>query len=47
MAKLNEKNIIKKILTQIPIILLFISVLNNFDFNYLNLNIFHSIFHIF
>ena len=40
MAKLNEKNIIKKILTQIPIILLFISVLNNFDFNYLNLKYF-------
>jgi len=40
MAKLNEKNIIKKILKQIPIILLFISVLNNFDFNYLNLKYF-------
>ena len=31
----------------IPIILLFISVLNEFDFNYLGLNIFHLIFHTF
>ena len=36
MTELRNKNFIRKILSQIPIILLFISVLNNHDFNYLS-----------
>ena len=36
MIGLRSSNFIRKILLQIPLILLFISVLNNFDFNYLN-----------
>ena len=40
MTELRNKNFIKKILSQIPLILLFISVLNNFDFNYLGLKYF-------
>ena len=40
MTELKNKNIIKKILSSIPIILLFISVLNNYDFNYLGLKYF-------
>ena len=40
MTELRNKNLIKKILSQIPLILLFISVLNNFDFNYLGLKYF-------
>ena len=40
MIKFKNKNFIKKILSQIPLILLFISVLNNYDFNYLGLKYF-------
>ena len=36
MTELRNKNFIKKILSQVPLILLFMSVLNNFDFNYLS-----------
>jgi rod shape-determining protein MreD len=38
--KLKNKEIKKKLLRQVPLILLFISVLNNFDFNYLGLKYF-------
>ena len=38
--KLNNKDLKKKLLKQVPIILLFMSVLNNFDFNYLGLKYF-------
>ena len=40
MIGLRNKNFIKKILSQVPLILLFISVLNNYDFNYLGLKYF-------
>ena len=40
MIELKNKNFTKKILSQIPLILLFISVLNNYDFNYLGLKYF-------
>jgi len=40
MTELKNKNFIRKILSQIPLILLFISVLNNYDFNYLELKYF-------
>ena len=40
MTELRNKTFIKKILSQVPLILLFISVLNNFDFNYLSLKYF-------
>jgi len=40
MTELRNKNFIKKILSQTPLILLFISVLNNHDFNYLDLKYF-------
>ena len=40
MAELRNKNLIRKILSNIPILLLFISVLNNFDFNHLGLKYF-------
>ena len=40
MTELKNKNFIRKILTQIPLILLFLSVLNNYDFNYLGLKYF-------
>jgi len=40
MTELKNKNFIRKILSQVPLILLFISVLNNFDFNYLGLKYF-------
>ena len=40
MTELRNKNLIRKILSNIPIILLFISVLNNFDFNHLGLKYF-------
>ncbi|MDA7573588.1 rod shape-determining protein MreD [Candidatus Pelagibacter sp.] len=36
MTRLKSSNFIKKILSLAPVILLFLSVLNNFDFNYLN-----------
>ena len=38
--KLKNKELNKKLLRQVPLILLFISVLNNFDFNYLGLKYF-------
>ena len=40
MTKLKNKNLIKKILSKMPLLLLFISVLNDFDFNHLNLKYF-------
>ncbi len=40
MIKLRNKNFIRKTLLQIPLILLFISVLNDYDFNYLGLKYF-------
>jgi len=40
MTELRNKNYIRKILSQAPLILLFVSVLNNFDFNYLSLKYF-------
>ena len=40
MTRLRSKNFIRKILSNIPILLLFISVLNNFDFNHLGLKYF-------
>ena len=38
--KFKNKELKKKLLRQVPLILLFISVLNNFDFNYLELKYF-------
>ena len=38
--KLKNKELKKKLLRQVPLILLFISVLNNLDFNYLELKYF-------
>ena len=40
MIRLRGQNYIKKIISKIPLILLFISVLNNFDFNHLGLQYF-------
>ena len=40
MTEFRSSNFLKKILSLIPAILLFVSVLNNFDFNYLNLKYF-------
>ena len=40
MKKSKSENFTRKMLAQIPLILLFISVLNNFDFNYLGLKYF-------
>ena len=40
MFELEKKTILKKIVISIPILLLLISVLNEFDFNYLELKIF-------
>jgi rod shape-determining protein MreD len=40
MTELRNKNYIKKILSKIPLILLFVSVLNNYDFNHLGLKYF-------
>ena len=40
MKVLRNKNLINKILSNIPILLLFISVLNDYDFNYLGLKYF-------
>ena len=40
MTELRSKNLIRKILSNIPILLLFISVLNNFDFNHLGMKYF-------
>ena len=40
MTELKNKNFIKKILSKMPLILLFVSVLNDYDFNYLGLKYF-------
>tara|TARA_B110000483_G_scaffold231869_1_gene298768 strand:- start:52 stop:570 length:519 start_codon:yes stop_codon:yes gene_type:complete len=40
MTELRNKNFIRKILLKVPLILLFVSVLNNYDFNYLGLKYF-------
>ena len=40
MIELRNKNFIKIILTKAPVILLFVSVLNDYDFNYLSLRYF-------
>ena len=40
MTELRNKNLIRKILSNLPILLLFISVLNDFDFNHLGLKYF-------
>ena len=40
MIGLRNKNFIKLILSKVPIILLFVSVLNDYDFNYLGLKYF-------
>jgi len=40
MTKLKNKKFINKILSNIPLILLFVSVLNDYDFNYLGLKYF-------
>ena len=40
MTDLKNNNFIKKISSLIPVILLYASVLNNFDFNYLGLKYF-------
>ena len=40
MTDLKNNSIIKKGLSSVPVILLFISVLNNYDFNYLGLQYF-------
>ena len=40
MTELRSKNLIRKILSNIPILLLFVSVLNDFDFNHLGLKYF-------
>ena len=40
MIELRNKNFTRRILSKIPLILLFVSVLNNYDFNYLGLKYF-------
>jgi rod shape-determining protein MreD len=40
MIGLRNKNYIRVILSRIPLVLLFVSVLNNYDFNYLGLDYF-------
>ena len=40
MTELKNKNIIRKVLSNMPLILLFISVLNSYDFNHLGLKYF-------
>jgi rod shape-determining protein MreD len=40
MTELRDKNFTRKILSKIPLILLFVSVLNNYDFNHLGLKYF-------
>ena len=40
MASLSSRNPFRKLYSWLPIVLLFISVLNEFDFNYLNLDYF-------
>ena len=40
MTELRNKNFIRIILSKVPLILLFVSVLNDYDFNYLGLKYF-------
>ena len=40
MTSLKKRGFYSKVITLLPIIFLFISVLNEFDFNYLNLEYF-------
>tara|TARA_B100000767_G_C19699479_1_gene507728 strand:- start:10 stop:531 length:522 start_codon:yes stop_codon:yes gene_type:complete len=40
MTELGNKNLIKKVLSKIPLIVLFVAVLNNYDFNFLGLKYF-------
>ena len=40
MTELKNKNFINKVLSSLPIILLFLSVLNNYDFNHMGLKYF-------
>ena len=40
MTELRNKNFIRKILSNMPILVLFVSVLNNYDFNHLGLKYF-------
>ena len=40
MIKYTDITILKKIVVNIPILLLFVSVLNEFDFNYLDVKFF-------
>ena len=40
MIGLRNKNFIKIILSKVPLILLFVSVLNDYDFNHLNFEYF-------
>ena len=40
MKELKNKNLIRKTLSKIPLIILFVSVLNDYDFNYLGLKYF-------
>ena len=40
MTDLRNKNFIRKILAKVPLMVLFLSVLNNYDFNYLELKYF-------
>ena len=40
MTELRNKNFTIKLLSQIPLVLLFVSVLNDYDFNYLSLKYF-------
>ena len=40
MTDLKNNNFVRKILSKVPLILLFVSVLNNYDFNYLGLKYF-------
>ena len=48
MAQFQNITFFKKIVVNIPILILFVSVLNEFDFNYLEDEVFfHLIFHLF
>ncbi len=45
MIEISKISILGKIFNSLPIIILFISVLNEFDFNYLNISL--LIFHLY
>ena len=47
MSNLSTKGSLYKLYSWLPILILFISVFNEFDFNYLNLEYFSFIFHSF